>query len=216
MNPQADALEHLRVIRSLMERAHIYRAISAPAALAGGGLALALSIWQATTAFRDLAPAEPIAFSLQWLGVWLVTSLINSVMLAKQAQARGQPFFSEGMRTALRALCPAMFVGGVLGFGLMIWLHNLVLGALIWVLCHGLALLATAGFSPRSLIRLGWAFVVGGLGLFSFWAVQDEIRLLNSDEGPAAVIMGLTFGVFHLIYAVAVFARRGEEARVLA
>jgi hypothetical protein len=39
------ALENLRIIRSLMEKAHIYRAVSAPAALTGGLLALAASAW---------------------------------------------------------------------------------------------------------------------------------------------------------------------------
>ncbi|HCN27620.1 MAG TPA: hypothetical protein DIT64_02310 [Verrucomicrobiales bacterium] len=213
MNPQTDALEHLRVIRSLMEKAHIYRAISAPAALAGGLLALALSGWQAARAFRDLAPADPCSFAAQWLAVLMVTSVLNFALLSREARRRGQPFVSDGMRAALRALCPPLLAGGVLGLGLMLRLHNLTLGALVWVVCHGLALLATAGFSPRSLIRLGWAFLTAGLALFLIWAVRDDIRLLPSDEGPAAVIMGLTFGLLHLIYAAAVFARRGSEGR---
>lgn len=212
MNPQADALEHLRVIRSLMQRAHIYRAISIPGAFAGGTLALALSLWQGVSAWRELTAPAPEWFAVQWLTVLLFTSVLNAVMLARQARERGQPFVSEGMRAALRALCPALLVGGVLGLGLMLWLHNLVLGVLVWVLCHGLALLATSGFSPRSLVRLGWAFVLGGLGLFVAWAVMDEIRLLPSDQGPAAVIMGLTFGLFHLVYAVAALAVRDKEA----
>lgn len=213
MNPQADALEHLRVIRSLMEKAHIYRAISAPAALAGGALSLALAAWQGARAFRDPGAAEPAWFAAQWLAVLLVTSVLNTALLCREARRRGQPFVSEGMRAALRALCPPLLVGGVLGLGLMLCLHSLTLGALVWALCHGLALLATAGFSPRSLIRLGWAFVAAGLALFLVWAVRDEIRLLPSDEGPAAVVMGLTFGLLHTVYAAAVFARRGGEAR---
>ncbi len=36
MATHSEAEEHLRVIRSLMERGTIYRAISAPVALAGG------------------------------------------------------------------------------------------------------------------------------------------------------------------------------------
>ena len=47
MDERQRAEEHLRVIRTLMERATIYRAISAPTALAGGLIALALTsaIW---------------------------------------------------------------------------------------------------------------------------------------------------------------------------
>jgi hypothetical protein len=45
MSTTEAALENLRIIRSLMEKAHIYRAVSAPAALTGGLLALAASAW---------------------------------------------------------------------------------------------------------------------------------------------------------------------------
>ncbi len=213
MNLQEDALEHLRVIRSLMEKAPIYRAISAPAALAGGVLALALSLWQIRGACSGAPPLEPAWFAAQWLGVLALVSALNTALLCRDARRRGQSFVSEGMRAALRALCPPLLVGGVVGLGLMLYLHSLTLGALIWTLCHGLALLATAGFSPRSLTRLGWAFVIAGLALFTVWAVNGDIRLRSSDEGPAAVVMGLAFGLLHLGYAAAVLFRRGKEAR---
>jgi len=64
MNERSRGEEHLRVIRSLMERATIYRAISAPTALLGGLLALATSgtIWmidrgQAASGGRGAAQA---------------------------------------------------------------------------------------------------------------------------------------------------------------
>jgi drug/metabolite transporter (DMT)-like permease len=101
----------------------------------------------------------------------------------------------------------------VLAGGLVIWLQNLTLGALIWVLCYGLALLATASFSPKSLTRLGWAFVIAGLVLFLAWASNGEVRDLRTDLGPASLVMALTFGLLHVVYAIAVFVSRprGEE-----
>ncbi|MFM7606459.1 MAG: hypothetical protein ACKO8Z_14855, partial [Prosthecobacter sp.] len=111
---------------------------------------------------------------------------------------------------------PPLIVGGTLTLGLVVWLHNLTLGALIWALCYGLALLATSSFAPKSLIRLGWAFVVTGLLLFIAWAANDGVRNLRADLGPASLVMALTFGLLHLVYAIAVFASRPKSEGVVA
>ena len=58
------AEEHLRAIRLLMERATIYRAISAPTALVGGllsvGLAAAMLVWQAGDGSRNVDARPPV------------------------------------------------------------------------------------------------------------------------------------------------------------
>lgn len=211
MSTTEAALENLRIIRSLMEKAHIYRAVSAPAALTGGLIALVAAGWPVRHALASEGTSPVmcgVCFLNMWLSILAVTSVLNVVLLAREARRRGQPFVSEGMRMALRAFAPPMLVGGVVGIGLIVFMHQLVLAALLWVLGYGLALLATASFSPRSLIRLGWAFVVAGLLLFLAWAASSDIRLLPSDEGPASLVMGVTFGLLHVIYAVAVFCSR--------
>lgn len=210
MNPTEAALENLRIIRSLMEKAHIYRSVSAPAALVGGSLALLAAAWpvlhaQATHGEAALSESQ---FLMLWLALLAVTTVLNLVLLAREATRRGQPFVSEGMRMALRAFGPPMVVGGVVGIGLILFLKQLVLAALLWALCYGLALLATASFSPRSLVRLGWAFVISGLVLFLAWAANSDVRLLRSDDGPASLVMALTFGLLHVVYALAVFLNR--------
>ncbi|MGV3663082.1 MAG: hypothetical protein ACO1TE_23050 [Prosthecobacter sp.] len=210
MSTTEAALENLRIIRSLMEKAHIYRAVSAPAALTGGVLALAASAWPVQHALAhhgEAAMCEP-CFLKMWLSILAVASTLNVVLLAKEAKRRSQPFVSAGMRMALRAFAPPMLVGGVVGIGLIVFLHQLVMAALIWTLCYGLALLATASFSPRSLVRLGWAFVITGLVLFLVWAANSDVRLLASDEAPASLVMGVSFGLLHVAYAVAVFCGR--------
>ena len=214
MSTQQDAFEHLRVIRSLMEKAHIYRAISAPAALLGGMLAIlctAKTGWQASQE-QGLITSHGHAFLWEWLGILCIASVVNVILLAREAQRRGQPLVSQGMRMALRAIVPPLLVGGVMGCGLIFYLNNHVMAALIWVVCYGMALLATASFSPRSLVRLGWVFIFAGLGLFWIWAANDDIRLLPNDEAPAALIMGLCFGLCHIGYAVAVLFSRKPEA----
>lgn len=207
MSTTEAALENLRIIRSLMEKAHIYRAVSAPAALTGGVLALAASAWPVQHALAKNGEAVmcEMCFLATWLIILGIASTLNLVLLAKEAARRSQPFVSEGMRMALRAFAPPMLVGGCVGIGLIVFLHNLTLAALIWILCYGLALLSTASFSPRSLPRLGWAFVTTGLLLFFAWAANRDVDLLFSDLAPASLAMGLTFGLLHVIYALAVF-----------
>jgi hypothetical protein len=207
MSTTEAALENLRIIRSLMEKAHIYRAVSAPAALTGGVLALIASGWPVWHALKNNGDAAMCdqCFLETWLIILAIASTLNIFLLAKEARRRNQPFISAGMRMALRAFVPPLLVGGCVGIGLIVFLHNLALAALIWALCYGLALLCTASFSPRSLVRLGWAFVITGLLTFFAWAANSDVRLLASDLGPASLVMGLTFGLLHIIYALAVF-----------
>jgi hypothetical protein len=213
MTSQQSAIEHLRVIRSLMEKAHIYRAISAPAALVGGLLAVGAAIWSFLRWQHDPGSGCARCFLTFWLSILAVTASLNTALLAREAIRRGQkPFASEGMHMALRSLFPSFLVGGVFGIGLALFLENMTLAALVWVVCYGLALLATASFSPRSLVRLGWAFVIAGLLLFCAWAVSSEIRMLPTDEGPAAAVMGATFGLLHVVYSLAVFLGKKPEA----
>jgi hypothetical protein len=190
MSSQQDALDNLRVIRSLMEKAHIYRSISAPAALVGGVLATVVS----SIGFSSLSAKEsditPDEFLFIWLGILAVTAALNVFLLSRDAKNRGQDFVSDGMRMALRAILPPLAVGGILGIGLIV---------------------ATASFSPRSLVRLGWTFVAAGLMLFWFWAAKGELHLANASTGPAFMAMGLTFGLLHIIYAVAVFISKKPE-----
>lgn len=212
MTAQEKALEHLQVIRALMERSQVYRSISAPAALCGGLLALAASAVELRDyAERATLPTHGDRFLLIWLGILIVTSVVNAALLARDAARRGQPWISDGMRTALRAFMPPMLAGGVLGIGLVRGLENLTLASLIWIICYGLALLSTASFSPRSLIRLGWAFLVAGMILFYLWTLRQDLRSIPNDAIPATACLGLTFGVFHIIYALAVFLHRGPR-----
>ncbi len=146
-----------------------------------------------------------MCFLETWLIILGIASALNVFLLAKEAKRRSQPFISAGMRMALRAFLPPLLVGGCVGIGLIVFLHNLAFAALIWALCYGLALLSTASFSPRSLVRLGWAFVITGLLTFFGWVTCKDVQMLSSDLAPASLVMGLTFGLLHVVYALAVF-----------
>ena len=62
--------------------------------------------------------------------------------------------------------------------------------------------MATSGFSPRSLRVLGLAFtLVGSLLLGLHWVDGANIMAFISPQRTAAILMGMTLGLFHLVYA---------------
>ena len=218
MNERAAAEEHLRVIRSLMERATVYRAISAPTALVGGLSALGVSAWL----FWRLANVAPSRwFTVQefvaaWVSVLLLTVAANALFIWREARRDQRPFFSPGLRLALRSVIPSIFVAAVITLvSLRAGEQATVILAMSWIALYGLALLATMNFAPRSLSILGWAFVifaVGWLLLLSSPALRSSA--LGGARG-ATVAMALTFGLFHLVYAACTWRRGAAMEREL-
>ena len=190
-----------------MERATIYRALSAPTALVGG----LLSFGGFATAYyakhhRHL-PLSPGEFLLIWLVILALTAFANLIFLWRGSVHRGEPFFSPGMKCALSSLAPALLIAGMLSF----LIHRPIHLALIWITLYGMALLATQHFAPRSLVVLGGSFFLTGCALLVTW--KHLFMPPGTGEPSALVVSGLmaaTFGGFHLVYAAAVWAL-GED-----
>src|SRR4051812_9647344 len=104
MNPE-QATEQIRVIRNLMERATIYRAISAPTALVGGILSLVASV--------VVPDADAHSFILAWLLVLVATLVANTWFIRQKARREGGKIFSSGLRLAIRSASPALLVAAV-------------------------------------------------------------------------------------------------------
>jgi hypothetical protein len=217
---QIRAEEHLRVIRSLMERATLYRAISAPTALVGGLCALGVSGWALSQAGYIGHGIERALTTRSFITPWLIALLItggaNAFFISREARRDGRAFISAGLRLAIRSIVPSVFLAAAITF--VVWRNELdpdgptILG-LSWIGLYGLGLLATMNFAPRSLVILGGSFVfVSVLWLMllsSPWLPEiDEIR--GYVGGTFA--MGLTFGLFHLLYAIGTWTTRSSAA----
>ena len=210
MDERTRAAEHLRIIRSLMERATIYRAISAPTALIGGLSSLAASMWMLRRAGIIGTGDRAGAFSTRdFIGPWLVVLLVtlgaNTFFVWREAHRGGRPFFSPGLRLAWRSVIPSILIAAAITF--VGWrnpsdLEGPTILGLAWIGCYGVALLSTMTFAPRSLVVLGGSFVFTAV----FWLLilsspaLPPIEELRGYVG-ANFAMGLTFGLFHLIYA---------------
>ena len=232
MPTRTEAEEHLRVIRSLMEKATIYRAISAEAAAIGGVLAIVGSFsmgnWMSTFSFGDdiavfKGPNRWVFFAT-WTIVLLLASCANLYVLRRAALQRGEPFVSPGMKLALRSLLPSFCVAGALTVQVVpaFWFVFVVP---IWITCYGLGLLSTRHFAPTSLIRLGWAFVLAGVlacfditnttwGAFYQPANGSDPQAFASWQHvlQAQFLMAATFGLFHLIYAACTWPRKSSAS----
>jgi hypothetical protein len=206
---RSKAEEDLRVIRSLMERATVYRAISVPAALIAGVLsifaavAIHLSNETGFSLGRALSARE---FAAIWLFVLVLALFANAFFIWREAKKDGRPFVSSGMKLALRAVAPNLLIPAAF----TIWFfatgysggseQDLVM---VWIAFYGLALLSTGLFAPRSLVFLGWAFLLSALALP---ALSNVLEVLPANVPNLA--MGATFGVYHLVYAVCAWARK--------
>ena len=211
-NPAQEAADQLRAIRALMERSTIYRAISAPAAAFAGMLSLVVCGW--LWAHREPADApRPVVFMVIWLGVLVVASAVNVVLLYRSARQRGEVFISAGMKHALRALLPPLVAGFVMS--LIEAGQSGAAGrdcyadiAAYWILFYGLALLATGSFSPRSMQALGGGFFA--FGILTFLPLVREVA--GRQYLVAVIHMAFSFGVLHLVYAAAVFIQNRRES----
>ena len=209
MDSRSKAEEDLRVIRSLMERATVYRAISAPTALVAG----ILSIFAAATIYwnNEVSPFFDRAirgrqFAQFWIAVLMIALAANTFFVWREARNTGRPFVSSGMKLALRGivpclLIPAAFTAWFLSIG---YKGGVELDlAVVWIASYGLALLSTQFFAPDSLAILGWIFLLSAMAIP---AVNNLIEDLPAER--AVLAMGFTFGLYHLIYAVCTWPRK--------
>lgn len=208
---RTEAEEHLRVIRSLMEKATIYRAISAPTAMVGGvasivvGLALHYCFYFGVFGRSE----EAVLFFGGWGLVLAISGIANALFIRREASRRGEPFISAGMKKALAALFPPLLCGACATVAVGQYGFQFV--APCWMVFYGLGLLATTHFAPRSIPSLGWAFVAAAFA--SIW-VLEGVRFMNpSSTWEANVLMLCTFGLFHLVYALCTWPRK-EAAKL--
>jgi hypothetical protein len=204
MNENATPEQNFGAIRGLIERAEIYRAVSVRTALIGGLLSILIAgtIYLNDEVTRFLGrPVQPRAFAYAWLSVLLITIIVGALVLRlrRAASHGGDVVDSRRMNLALRTIAPCLliptaFTGWFLTTG--------YLGAaeqdlvVVWIAFYGLMLLSTALFAPPSLALLGWAFLLTSL---SVPLLADKID--DWIGSVPTVFMGLTFGVYHLIYA---------------
>ena len=198
MEPNA-AAEHLQVIRTLMERAALYRRTLAPimlylgavGTLAGlGGLAMGID--------------DQTGFSAWWLCAAVLAITGAFVIARRQAVREGEPFWSPPTLRVAEAMAPPLAAGVVLSLALVLLDAAPPRGLFVLAnaLFYGCALHAAGFFMPRGMKLFGWLVI-----LLSAAGAASLALLEPAPAGPhvAHAVMGGVFGVLHLAYGAYLF-----------
>lgn len=211
MNDSEKALNQLNLIREMMEKATVYRALSAPAAIFGGLLAVLLGLYfllqDKNGEFVDGAH-----YFWTWVVALIIADSFNALLLFKRAKREGSKFISSGVKLTILRTAPAAIAGAIISFEAT--KNDIELCTLVWILCYGAALLAMGEVAPRSLKRLGWSFIVFGTVFFLIWmkfkaALSPVLGI--GYLGSASIMMIATFGILHIGHGIGVLIRKGKN-----
>tara|TARA_B100000927_G_scaffold157414_1_gene126815 strand:+ start:7593 stop:8285 length:693 start_codon:yes stop_codon:yes gene_type:complete len=201
-SPQARGSAHLVALRLAL--------------LGGGSLVLILSSVLFLREMSDLDKATVATTGISeiaWVICWLVAVVlvgIYSILLVKHKRRSDEtPFPSEDLKNILITFAVPMGIGGILGFLLVIFL-TAAIGAALWVISFGIALLAASRRVPRFVTRLGWVVLSVGVTAIAYsWSdgthplpLVGVPEHLESPMLEANLIMGVSFGLIPICYSV--------------
>jgi len=213
------AAEHLQVIRTLMERAAVYRRALAPIMTLTGALGTIAALLGWWVNIRT-----PSAFAGYWMAVSLLALAGALLLVRRQALKDAEPFWSLSTRRVAQAFLPPLAAGLVLGLVVLMQCGEKNLAEqsiehrdlafrvglswlpLCWVILYGCSIHAAGFFMPRGMKLFGWIFIVGGCARFAFGLPAEPPSVL------AHGIMGVFFGVLHLGYGIYLFFTEKNRA----
>jgi hypothetical protein len=199
MDPQR-AAQQLEIIRTLMERAALYRRTLGPIMLLTGGLGCVAAVvgWLA-------ALESPRGFGTFWMLIGFMGLGIAFLAVRRQALRDRESFWSPPTRRVTQALLPAL-VAGLCAGGLAIWpawrdpLQMWWLPG-IWMVLYGCAMHAAGFFMARGIKWFGWVFILAGCALLAVLTHRSYASGMPALR-HAHALMGATFGGMHLLYGI--------------
>lgn len=207
MEPSA-AAEHLQVIRTLMERAALYRRTLAPIMLYLGAVGTLACLGGMALGIDALA-----AFYAWWSSA-AVLALAGAFLIARRQAVRdGEPFWSPPTLRVTEAMAPPLAGGLVLSLALLMFDAAPPRGLFVLAsaLFYGCAVHAAGFFMPRGMKLFGWIVILlsaaGATGLAAIEPAVAGARLAHA-------VMGSVFGLLHLAYGAYLYVseRRGTRA----
>lgn len=204
---QNSAAENLHVIRTLMERAALYRRTLAPIMFFVGTVGVV-----ACAGGLGLKIEETRTFALWWLGAAAV-AVAGAYLIARlQALKDREPFWSPPTRRVTQAIVPPLMAGLCLSAPVLLLNPEDMRWLFIFpnALFYGCAVHAAGFFMPRGMKLFGWLIIVSA-GLT--WPL---LPVFQTDPNPQCdhLLMGCLFGVLHLAYGV--YLRVTEQGKTAA
>ena len=186
---QARAMDNLRYIRGMMERAATFTAVSGWGEVVIGVTAIAAAL----VAARQTLPWAWVA---TWLAEGGIAAGISVSSMALKAHAANMPLLSGPLRKLVLSFSPPMIAGAVLTV-VLVRQGSFVLLPGIWMLLYGAAVVSAGTYSVRSVPVMGAAFIVLGTVALA---------------GPPAWATGLLiagFGGLHITFGLWIARRHG-------
>ena len=224
------AEENLKVIRTIMERAALYRRRLGPIMLVPGVVGTALGLGGYFGGME-----EPFTFVCSWLGAAVFTMLACLLVSRFQAKGTGETVFSPSARRVLSALVPALTAGLLITLPWLNWLKGMGPGTrmgllpvmiLVWMAFYGAALNGAGQYSSRGVRVIGWVFILTSSTVMYYllnFAFNEGLQFSLGPAVPAHdvarvfldlnLLMAITFGGYHLIAAAYLFVteKRGSS-----
>jgi hypothetical protein len=190
------ASDHLQVIRTLMERAAVYRRALAPIMLSVGVIGLASAAAGLFTHRFD----SNRAFAGLWVATALLSLLAAYLLARREALKDAEPFWSPPTRRVTQALVPGFLAGAMAGVLVLIGGEQLPATAWLlatgWTLAYGCALHAAGFFMERGIKLFGLLITAVAAVLLVLLSLAPAFQTART----AHLVMGLFFGVLHLAY----------------
>ena len=206
MEPNA-AAEHLQVIRTLMERAALYRRTLAPIMLYVGVVGTLAGIGGIVMGIDALG-----AFYAWWLTTAAFALAGTYVIARRQAGRDGEPFWSPPALRVTEALAPPLTAGLVLSLVLVVLEAAPPRGLFVLTnaLFYGCAVHAAGFFMPRGMKLFAWLVILlSAAGAAGLAVLEPEV----AGARLAHAAMGGVFGVLHLAYGAYLYATERRETR---
>lgn len=183
------SLEDLRFIRQTMATAGSFTAVSGVGSMLVGLTALAAA-----------AISKHMFLGSGWMTVWLaeaaVAVAISGWCANLKAKRLGVPLWSGVARKFVLALLPPLAAGAVLTIALWYSGHRHMVPG-VWLLLYGTAVVTGGSFSVPSVPLMGYSFMIlGGIAL--------AVPL-----GWAWLLLGIGFGLLHLIFGYRIARKHG-------
>jgi len=186
---QARAMDNLRYIRGMMERAATFTAVSG-----WGQVVIGLTaIVAALLAERQTLPWARVA---TWVAEAGIAAGISVASMTLKSHAANVPLLSGPLRKLILSFSPAMFVGAMLtAVFVRLGYYALLPGS--WMLLYGAAVVSAGTYSVSSVPVMGAAFMACGAAA------------LVAPESWTTPLMMVSFGGLHIGFGAWIARRHG-------
>jgi hypothetical protein len=183
------ARDNLKFIRETMERSTNFTAVPGY----GGMLMGATAVVAAYVAHNQASLRD-------WLIVWLTEAClafaIGLLAMWQKSKLSGTSLVSVPAKKFALGFAPPLVAGFVITLGLWRFEHYEIM-APVWMLLYGAAVATGGAFSVRLVPVMGWLFIACGAVAFALPA------------GSGNVMMGVSFGLVHIIFGAVIGRRYG-------